>query len=175
MRLNTPLLPADIPGVHPAILPASLAFGTAAALAVVVALRRDRTALQWLLLALLTALMIWTLGVICRYSVRSQEGLEASLRLLFLGIFTAPPLWLLLAGRYARVRLLCESRGWTIGLLVPSAVGYLALLTNAGHHLVMQEVSFEVLEGGGIAGRGRCCGRTSRGRTACSPPPRGST
>jgi signal transduction histidine kinase len=142
---------ADIPGVHPAILPASLAFGTAAALAVVVALRRDRTSLHWLLLAFLTALLIWTLGVICRYSVRSQGGLEASLRLLFLGIFTAPPLWLLLAGRYARVRRLCESRRWTIGLLAPAAAGYLALLTNAGHHLVMRTVSFEALEGGGIA------------------------
>jgi len=152
--LNTPLLPADIPGVHPAILPASLAFGTAAALAVVVALRRDKTPLHWLLLSLLSALLIWTLGVICRFSVQSQAGLEASLRLLFVGIFTAPTLWLLLAGRYARVRWLCESRGWTIALLTPPAVGYLALLTNAGHHLVMRTVSFEVLQGGGIAWAG---------------------
>ena len=50
------------------------------------------------------ALLIWTLGVICRYSVQTQAGLEASLRLVFLGVFTAPTLWLLLAARYARVR-----------------------------------------------------------------------
>ncbi|HEY8152999.1 MAG TPA: histidine kinase N-terminal 7TM domain-containing protein [Myxococcota bacterium] len=137
--------------MHPAILPASLAFGTAAALAVVVALRRDKSGLHWLLLSLLATLLIWTLGVICRYTVQSQAGLEASLRLLFLGVFTAPTLWLLLAGSYSRVRWLSERRGWTILLLTPAAIGYLALLTNSGHHLVMRTVSFEVPEGGGIS------------------------
>ena len=137
--------------MHPAILPASLAFGTAAALAVVVALRRDKTPLHWLLLSLLSALLIWTLGAICRYSVQTQAGLEASQRLVFVGVFTTPALWLLLAARYARVRWLCESRAWTIALLAPSAVGYLALLTNAGHHLVVRTVSFEALEAGGMA------------------------
>jgi signal transduction histidine kinase len=136
--------------MHPAILPASFAFGTAAALAVGVALHRDKTSLHWLLLSLLGTLLIWTLGVICRYSVQTQAGLEASQRLVFLGVFTAPPLWLLVAARYARVRALCESRAWTIALLAPSAAGYLALLTNAGHHLVMRTVSFEALEAGGM-------------------------
>ena len=149
-RLNTPLLPADIPGVHPAILPASLAFGTAAALAVAVALRRDKTGLHWLLLSQLGTLLIWTLGAICRYSVQTQAGLEASQRLVFVGVFTTPALWLLLAARYARVRPLCESRAWTVALLAPSAVGYLALLTNAGHHLVIRTVSFEALDAGGM-------------------------
>jgi hypothetical protein len=140
--------------VHPAILPASLAFVTAAAIAVVVVLRRDKASLHWLLLGLLSALMIWTLGVVCRYSVQTPHGLEASRRLLFLGVFTAPPLWLLLAGHYARVRRLSESRGWTIALLAPAAVGYLALLTNAGHHLVMRTVSFESAGAGGMAWAG---------------------
>ena len=150
-HLNSPLLPADIPGVHPAILPASLAFGTAAALAVGVALHRDKSSLHWLLLSLLATLLIWTLGVICRYSVQTQAGLEASQRLVFLGVFTAPALWLLVAARYARVRPLCESRTWTIALLAPSAAGYLALLTNAGHHLVIRNLTFEALEAGGMA------------------------
>jgi PAS domain S-box-containing protein len=137
--------------MHPAILPASLAFGTAASLAVAVALRRDKTPLHWLLLSLLGSLLIWTLGAICRYSVHTQAGLEASQRLVFLGVFSVPPLWLLLAGRYARVRPLCESRGWMIALLAPSAAAYLALLTNAGHHLVIRTVSFEALDAGGLA------------------------
>ncbi len=140
--------------MHPAILPAALAFGASAVLAAMVALRRNKGALHWLLLALLASVQIWTLGVICRFSVSSQEGLEVSLRLIFLGIFTAPPLWLLLAGRYAQTRILCESRGAIIALFVPSFVAYLALLTNAGHHWVIREVSFEALEAGGAAWSG---------------------
>ncbi len=140
--------------MHPAILPASLVFGTVASLAVAVALRREKTPLHWWLLSLHCALLIWTLGSICRYSVQTQAGLEASLRLLFLGVLTAPTLWLLLAGRYARVRWLCESRGWTSALLIPSALGYLGLLTNAGHHWMLRTVSFEALEAGGVAWAG---------------------
>jgi PAS domain S-box-containing protein len=140
--------------MHPAILPAALVFGTVASLAVAVALRREKTPLHWWLLSLHCALLIWTMGSICRYSVQTQAGLEASLRLLFLGVLTAPTLWLLLAARYARVRLLCESRGWTIALLAPSALGYLGLLTNAGHHLMLRTVSFEALEAGGVAWAG---------------------
>ena len=153
-RLNACFLPADIPWVHPAILPASLAFATSAVLTAVVALRRNKNALHWLLLALLASLEVWTLGVVCRFSVSSQAGLEASLRLIFLGIFTTPPLWLLLAGRYAQVPALCERRGVIALLFVPSLLAYAALLTNSGHHQVMREVSFEALEGGGIAWSG---------------------
>ena len=140
--------------MHPAILPAALAFATSAVLMGVVALRRDKAALHWLLLALLASLLVWTFGVICRFSVTSQAGLEASLRLVFLGIFTTPPLWLLLAGRYAQVPALCERRGVIAAIWVPSLLGYAALLTNSGHHLVMTDVSFEALEGGGLAWSG---------------------
>jgi PAS domain S-box-containing protein len=149
-RLNTPFLPADIPRVNPAILPSLLAFGSAAALTVMVALRREKSGLHRLLLALLSALMVWTFGSICRHSVASQAGLEASLRLIFLGVFTAPPLWLLLAARFAQIRWLGQNRAATTALLVPSAIGYVALLTNAAHHLVMRQVSFEALGEGGI-------------------------
>ena len=153
-RLNARFLPADIPGVHPAILPAALAFGTSAVLMAVVALRRNKNALHWLLLALLASLEVWTLGVVCRFSVSSQAGLEASLRLIFLGIFTTPPLWLLLAGRYAQVPALCERRGVIAALFIPSLVAYAALLTNSGHHQVLREVSFRALEAGGLAWSG---------------------
>jgi PAS domain S-box-containing protein len=134
--------------MHPAILPASLVFGTVSSLAVTAALRREKTPLHWLLLALHASLLIWSLGVICRYSVQTQAGLEASLLLVFLGVFTAPTLWLLLACRYARVRRVCQGWGWTIALLTPCAVAYLAFLSNSGHHLVLRTVSFEAFEAG---------------------------
>jgi PAS domain S-box-containing protein len=140
--------------VHPAILPATLAFGTAAALAVVVGVRRTRTRFHWLLLALLASLLVWTLGVMLRFSVASQEGLEAALRLIFLGVFTAPALWLIVAGDYAQVRGLSERRGMLAALLAPSLLAYGALLTNSGHHLVIREVSFDALERGGLAWAG---------------------
>jgi signal transduction histidine kinase len=140
--------------VHPAILPAALAFGTSAVLMTVIALRRGKNALHWLLLAELASLLVWTFGAICRFSVTTQAGLEASLRLIFAGIFSAPPLWLLLAGRYAQVPALCERRGVIAALFVPSVLLYAALLTNSGHQLVMREVSFEALSGGGIAWSG---------------------
>jgi PAS domain S-box-containing protein len=143
-------LPADSPGVHPALLVFSLAFASAAALAGVVALRRDKTPLHWLLLGLLCALMVWTFGAVCRFSVRTIPGLEASMRLMYLGAFATAPLWVLVAGRYAKVRLL--ERSWVAALLlVPSLFGYLAVLTNAGHHLVFTALSFEMMERGAAA------------------------
>jgi PAS domain S-box-containing protein len=140
--------------VHPAILPASLVFGTVASLAVTAALRREKTLLHWALLSLHGSLLVWSLGVICRYSVQTQEGLEATLPLILLGVFTAPTLWLLLACRYARLRPFSDSRGWALALMAPPALAYLVFLSHAGQHLVVREVSFEAFDAGGLAWAG---------------------
>ena len=134
--------------MHPAILPAAFAFSAAMAMALYVAMRRDKSEFHWLLLGVLASLMVWTLGSLFRFSVESEEGLIASLRLVFLGFFAVPPLWLMLAARYARFRPIGEHRGVHAALLVPSFVGYLAMLTNEGHRLVIRDVSFHALESG---------------------------
>jgi PAS domain S-box-containing protein len=135
--------------MHPAIPLAALGLVSASAMACYVALRREKTELHWLLLALLVSLVVWTAGVIFRFSVASPAGLEAALRLVFLGVFTTPPLWVLVAVVYARPGGALERRGVWVALGLPSALAYLALLTNEAHHLVVREVSFEVMEAGG--------------------------
>jgi PAS domain S-box-containing protein len=140
--------------MHPAVLPAALAFAASLAMAAYVAPQREKTDLHWLLLALLGSLMLWTLGTLSRFCVTSPAGLHASLRLLFLGVFAAPPLWLLLAASYARLGIAVRRRGLYLVLMVPSALAYLALLTNEGHRLVLREESFAALEAGGAAWAG---------------------
>ena len=137
--------------MHPAIPLAALGLVSASAMACYVALRREKTELHWLLLALLVSLVVWTAGVISRFSVASPTGLEAALRLVFLGVFSTPPLWLLVAVVYARPGGALERRGVWVALGIPSALAYLALLTNEAHHLVIREVSFEAMEAGGRA------------------------
>jgi PAS domain S-box-containing protein len=135
--------------MHPAIPLAALGLVSTSAMACYVALRREKTELHWLLLALLVSLVVWTAGVIARFSVASPTGLEAALRLVFLGVFTTPPLWLLVSVVYARPGGALERRGVWVALGIPSALAYLALLTNEAHHLVVREVSFEAMGAGG--------------------------
>jgi PAS domain S-box-containing protein len=135
--------------MHPAVPLAALGLVSASAMACYVGLRREKTELHWLLLALLVSLVVWTAGVIFRFSVASPAGLEAALQLIFLGVFTTPPLWILVAVVYARPGGTLERRGFWVTLSLPSALAYLALLTNEAHHLVVREVSFEALEAGG--------------------------
>jgi PAS domain S-box-containing protein len=135
--------------MHPAIPLAALGLVSASAMACYVGLRREKTELHWLLLALLVSLVVWTAGVIFRFSVASPAGLEAALQLVFLGVFTTPPLWILVAVVYARPGGALERRGFWVTLGLPSALAYLALLTNEAHHLVVREISFEAMEAGG--------------------------
>jgi PAS domain S-box-containing protein len=145
---------ADTGAMHPAILPAALALSAAICIALYVALRRDKSELHWLLLALLGSLGVWTGGTILRFSVSDEAGLALALRVVFLGIFTTPPLWLLLAVRYARAESLARRRGLKLGIALPSLLAYLALLSNDSHGLVIRELSFEALEAGARAWAG---------------------
>jgi PAS domain S-box-containing protein len=139
--------------MHPALIPAALVLSGALALAAYVGSHRERSQLHWLLLAALTSLAVWALGALCRFSVTTEAGLEASLRLLFLGVFATPPLWLALAASYAQLRL-ATRRGFYVALLAPSALAYGALITNDGHHLVVRQETFAAMEAGGSAWAG---------------------
>jgi PAS domain S-box-containing protein len=134
--------------MHPAIPPAALALAAAAAMAVYVGLRREKSGLHWLLLSVLGSLMVWSAGNISRYSVTTEPGLVVSLRIIFVGVLAAPPLWLLLAARYARLRAMLEPRVVFAALIVPSVLAYIALLTNETHHLLLRKVSIAGLTDG---------------------------
>ncbi len=137
-----------------AFLPAALAFGAAVCMAAYVGLRRDKTELHWLMLALFVSLAVWTCGTMLRLSATDLGELRAALRVGYLGVFAAPPLWLLVAAQYSRTEAFVGRRERWAGLALPSALAYVALLTNDAHHLVVRELSFEALAGGGVAWAG---------------------
>jgi len=139
--------------MHPAFLPSALVFAFALAVAAHVAMQRDRGAVHWLLMGNLLALATWSLGTMLRFSVSTQPGLDAAMRVVFLGVFTSPPFWLVLAARYARLPV-AERRAFTPLVFTPSALVYLALLTNEAHGWVIHDVSFEALRAGGVAWAG---------------------
>ncbi len=136
--------------MHPAILPAALVFSFSLAMAAYVVALREKRELHWLLLGALVSLMTWTLGTMLRFSVTTEGGLHASLRLIFLGVFATPAFWMLLAASYARLRL-TRRRWFQLATVSPGVIAYLFLLTNEGHGLMIREVSFEALESGGRA------------------------
>jgi signal transduction histidine kinase len=140
--------------MHPAVLAASMVLVTASLMAGYVALRREKHELHWLLVAVLLALMVWTSGTIARFSVTTEAGLAVALRVVFLGVFATPPLWLLLAARYAQYPVWLERRPTWVAVLAPSALTYLALLTNEAHLLVVRETTFEAMRAGGMAWAG---------------------
>jgi PAS domain S-box-containing protein len=138
--------------MHPAIPPAALALAAATGMAFYVGLQREKNELHWLLLALLASLVLWTSGAILRFSAPDTPALARSLHVLFLGLFLTPPLWLLVAARYARAK--AFARRWGLELLLPSLLTYLAFLSNDRHHLVLRELSFAAFERGGLAWAG---------------------
>jgi len=139
--------------MHPAIFPAVLAFSTSLALATYVGTRREKTDLNHSIVALCVGLMVWTGGTVCRFTVDTEEGLRAALVPILLGVFVVPPLWLMLAARFARLKVF--SRFETVAaLMIPPALSFLALLTNDAHRLVVREVSFAALEKGGLSWAG---------------------
>jgi PAS domain S-box-containing protein len=140
--------------MHPAVLAASMVLVTASLMAGYVALRREKHELHWLLVAVLAALVVWTTGTIARFSVTTEAGLAVSLRILFLGVFATPPLWLLLAARYAQQPAWLQRRPAWAAVLAPSALAYLALLTNEAHGLVVRETTFAAMRAGGMAWAG---------------------
>jgi len=134
--------------MHPQVYEAGLTFLAAAGVGLYVASRQDRRPGHWLLLALLAAVLCWTGGVALRHVVPEPDVVRAATVLSFLGVFALPPAWLLLAARHTRVTVLQERPGWAIAACVPSALSFLAVLTNPGHRLFVRDMSLQgLLEG----------------------------
>jgi PAS domain S-box-containing protein len=118
-----------------ATLQAALTLLVAAALATYVQIRAQHAPLRAPLLALLLALIVWSGGVIWRFAASDVDGAFVGLVVSWIGVATVPPLWLLMATRYARVRTLERRPILAIAAFVPAIVILAALVTNPLHHL----------------------------------------
>jgi PAS domain S-box-containing protein len=124
-----------------AIVQASATLVLACTLAVYLLLRPARTPLRGPLLAVLASLILWSAGVVWRFSAADDAGALRGFLIGWLGIGSLPPLWLLLASRYARVQALERHPLIAIAMFVPTLFAWLALATNDQHRLFLTEFS----------------------------------
>jgi two-component system sensor histidine kinase HupT/HoxJ len=134
--------------VHPAIGPALLTLLSSLAMALYVLVRRHKEPLHWMLLGKLAGIMLWTGGVVARYSVTTPEALAVSVRVILTGVLLASVFWLLTALAYAGERAVRARGNVAIGVLMVSALFALALFTNDGHRLFLRKVDFPSVQAG---------------------------
>ena len=135
------------------VLALSVATASAAgALSLQVGLRRQKSELHWVLLALLAALVLWSVGIGARALVSEPGARRALLRVLFLGAFSTPGLWLLLAARHSPLWRRRGTRAIELAVMLPSLLAYLALLTNDVHHGIIRELRSDATGPHGWAG-----------------------
>jgi signal transduction histidine kinase len=134
--------------VYPAIGPALLTLCASLAMAGYLIARRHKDPLHWMLLGYLAGLVLWTGGLLARFTATSERDLALSLRAVFVGILLASAFWLLTAlayvgGRAARVRV---NPALIVGVV--SSLLALALFTNDGHRLFLRKVDFASIGAG---------------------------
>jgi PAS domain-containing protein len=131
-----------------AIVQAAATLMLAATLAGYVAFRPARSPLRGPLLAVLASLMVWSAGVIWRFSAPDDQAAFVGFQIAWLGIGSLPPLWFLLASRYARLQTLERRPLVALALFVPTVFAWLALATNDVHHLFLRSFTRTTLERG---------------------------
>ena len=118
-----------------ATLQAALTLLVAAVLATYVQLRARHAPLRIPLLSLLVALIVWSGGVIWRFAATDARSAFLGLVFSWIGVATVPPLWFLMAARYARLRSIERRPALAVALFVPSMLTLLALATTSKHQL----------------------------------------
>lgn len=124
-----------------AILPAALTFLISAAIAAFVGSSKRHSPLRAPFLGYLGAVMLWTAGVLWRFSVQSDSAAAFGFFVGWVGATLLPLFWLFLAGRYARVQLFEHRSPLWLALALPIVLGWVALATNGAHGLVLREFS----------------------------------
>lgn len=110
--------------------------------------RRERRQLHWLISGLLCTLAIWAIGMGIRHVPGGESWEKSSLIAWFFGVAFLPPLWLAVAVRLTGTRRLLSGRAALVGLGLPALLGFLALLTNDQHGLMIRDSSYAVLDQG---------------------------
>ncbi len=131
-----------------AILQAAATVLLATTLAVYVGLRPDRSPVRVPLLAVLGALIVWSIGVIWRLTAADDGMAFVGFLFGWAGIVALPPLWLLLASRYARVPILEQRPLLALAAFVPSVLAWFGLASNELHHLFYREFTRTTSERG---------------------------
>jgi PAS domain S-box-containing protein len=124
-----------------ATIQAALTILVAAPLATYVRLRAGPTPLRTPLLALILALITWSAGVILRFSARSDEDAYFGILVTWAGAMCTPPLWALLAARWARLRPFESRPRLAFVLFIPGALAWLTVASNPWHHLFFRTFS----------------------------------
>jgi PAS domain S-box-containing protein len=109
-----------------------------------VSTRSERPVQRRVLLGLLVGLALWSGGAVLGLSAQNATQAKLSLGVGFLGVMLVPPLWLVLAASQARLSVASERLRTLLAVIcVPSALAFLALLTNSWHRLVLtSDVTF---------------------------------
>jgi signal transduction histidine kinase len=126
-----------------ATLQAAVTILIAASLATYVQLRAGRTPLRAPLVALLGALIVWSGGSIWRLSAHDVRAAFIGFAFGWIGIAAVPPLWVLLAARYARVRAFEKHPRLAGALFVPSGLIWLAVATSPWQDLMYRHFSLD--------------------------------
>ncbi len=132
--------------MHPQVYLSVLTAFAVAAMALYVGLRRERTVVHWLVIALMLSMMLWVVGLGLWHLLPNQQHQETALMLGFVGAFCIPPLWLLLADRFTRSHSFERRPGFQAAVIVPSALSVLVVLTNSSHRLFVQGFGHHAME-----------------------------
>jgi len=131
--------------MHPQVYLSALTALAVAAMALYVGLRRERTVVHWLVIALMLSMMLWAVGLGLWRLLPVQQHQETALMLGFVGVFCIPPLWLLLADRFTRSHSFERRPGFQAAVIIPSGLSALVVLTNSSHHLFVPSFGQEAM------------------------------
>ena len=134
--------------MHPAVGPALFTLCASLAMAMYLLAQRRKESLHWMLLGFLAGLIMWTVGVLARFTVTGHDGLAVSLRVIFTGVLLASSFWLLTAVTYVQRRIASSRTNPALVVMVVSSLFALALFTNDGHRLFIRRVDFASVEAG---------------------------
>ena len=132
--------------MHPQVYLSALTALAVAAMALYVGLRRERSVVHWLIIALMLSMLLWVVGLGLWHLLPNQQHQETALMLGFVGVFCIPPLWLLLADRFTQSRFFQKRPGFQAAVFVPSALSVLVVLTNSSHRLFVQSFGHPAME-----------------------------
>ena len=134
--------------MNPALIPPLFTFCAALAMALYVLARRHKDPFHWVFSGFLVGLVLWTGGVLGRFTTVDDVTLAITVKVIFVGIIVASSFWMLTAIIYCEPR---ESRlrmQATVGVLAVAALFAMALFTNDGHRLFVRRVDFATLQEG---------------------------
>ena len=131
-----------------AVVQAAATLLLATSLAVYLCLRSARSSLRGPLLGVLAALVLWSIGVIWRFTASSEASAYHGFVLGWLGVASLPPLWLLLGARFARIQALEQRPLLALAAFVPSGLAWIALASNDLHHLFLTSFTRTSMERG---------------------------